>query len=386
VRPPPPRPMGLLHRHLFFSVATACAVAVGLFAFILIAGIGLRDLLGYVVAGQLAPGTAARLVVLLLPYVAVHALPIGLLTAVLLVLGRLSSQHEITAMRAAGLGLGYIARPVWLIATLAAALALWLNFQTMPAARVAYRETLVAAVRQNPLNFIVPRTFIREFPGYVIYVGARDGAELRDFWLWQLDERQRVLSVARAARGTLDFRASDGVLLLTLREVGLEARDREQPEDFSRPQPVGNSDELAVELKFGGVFKNLNLKPKIGWMTLPQLRERRAALEARGASLSPAEQAELTRIKVTVQERAAGGLAVLAFTLIGVPLGIRVSRKETSANLGLAVALVLGYYFLTTLIGLLERAPALRPELWMWLPPLLYAAVGLVLFRRLDRA
>lgn len=120
--------MGLLQRHLFISVAGAVVAAVALFGFVLIAGMGLRDLLGLVVAGRLSAGTAAYLAALLLPYVAVYALPIGLLTAVLLVLGRLSSQHEITAMRAAGLSLGYVARPIWVIASLAMLLSLWLNF------------------------------------------------------------------------------------------------------------------------------------------------------------------------------------------------------------------------------------------------------------------
>lgn len=89
---------------------------------------------------------------------------------------------------------------------------------------------------------------------------------------------------------------------------------------------------------------------------------------------------------MTLSSRAAGSFAVLAFAVIAVPLGIKVSRKETSANLGIAVALVLGYYFLDALARMLERSPALHPEIWVWLPPLLYAVVGGWLFQRVDRA
>ena len=66
--------------------------------------------------------------------------------------------------------------------------------------------------------------------------------------------------------------------------------------------------------------------------------------------------------------------------------GIKVSRKETSANLGIAVGLVLLYYFLAALTGLLQRRPDLMPEYWVWLPPLGFAAAGVWLFRRVDRA
>lgn len=361
-------------------------MAIGLFGFVLVAGQALKDLLGYVLAGQLAAETALRLLGLLLPYVAVHALPVGVLTAVLLVLGRMSSQQEITAMRAAGLSLAYIARPVWVIAGAAVLLSLWLNFYAMPRARTAYRATLVEAVRQNPTNFIVPKTFVRDFPGFVVYVGEREGAELRDFWLWELDAQKRVLGVARARSGEITFREADNRLILTLHEVSVESRDRERPEDFSKPQPVGTSESMTVELKLEGMFRQMNVARKIGWMTYDQLTTRRAELLARGERATPEERRELTRVTMTLNEKGAASLAVLAFALVAVPLGIKVSRKETSANLGIAVALLLGYYFFVSLIGSLERSPALRPELWVWVPPLAYAAVGLWLFRRVDRA
>jgi lipopolysaccharide export system permease protein len=378
--------MGLLQRHILASVAAACAAAVGLFGFVLIAGQALRDLLGYVVAGQLDPATAARLLGLLVPFVAVYALPIGLLTGVLLVLGRMSSQHEITAMRAAGLSLRYIARPVWVIAWAGVALALALNFQIMPRAQTAYRVTLVEAVRQNPLNFIVPRTFVRDFNGFVVYVGERQGAELKDFWLWKLDTQKRVTGLVRARRATIALREADDRLILTLFDASAETRAKDNPEDFSRPQPVGNSDSLTVELPLDGIFRQMQVGQKIMFMTFDQLCARRDQLEAKGAAATEGERRDLTRINVTLSSKAAGSFAVLAFAVIAVPLGIKVSRKETSANLGLAVALVLGYYFLATLTGMLERSPALRPELWVWAPPLAYAAAGLWLFRRVDRA
>jgi len=378
--------MGLLHRHLFASVAGACAVAVGLFGFVLIAGQALRDLLAYVMAGQLAPETAARLLGLMLPYVAVYALPIGLLTAVLLVLGRMSSQQEITAMRAAGLSLGYIARPVWAIAGVAVLLSLALNFYVMPRARTAYKATLVEAVRQNPLNFIVPKTFVQDFPGFVVYVGDREGAQLRDFWLWQIDAQKRVLGLARAKSGTIEYNEAKNCLILTLREVSVESRDREQPENFSKPPLVATSESTSVELKLEGVFKQMKVSQKINWMTYGQLMARRAELKDKGVQVTKDERVELTRVTVALSEKAAASFAVLAFALVAVPLGIKVSRKETSANLGIAVALVLGYYFLAALTGLLERSPSLRPEFWVWLPPLGYAVAGIWLFRRVDRA
>jgi lipopolysaccharide export system permease protein len=377
--------MGILHRHIFASVAGASAAAVGLFTFVLIAGQALRDLLGYVAAGQLQPESALKLIWLLLPYVALNALPIGLLTAVLLVLGRMSSQQEITAMRAAGLDLGYICRPIWLIAGGAVLLSLYLNFYAMPQSRSAYRATLVEAVRQSPLSFIVPRTFVRDFPGFVVYVGERDGSEMKDVWVWVLDKQSRVTEMARGESAFVTYKESDNQLVVTLRESSVERRDAESPEDFSRPQFIGSAGELPFEFSLSGVFGGGSTVRKSKWLTLDELLSRRAELRVLGVGASEVQRAELTRVTMTISQKAAASFAVLALAMVAVPLGIKVSRKETSANLGIAVLLVLGFYFFTTLTGMLERHPALRPEIWVWLTPVGYATAGIWLFRRVGR-
>ncbi|HXN34668.1 MAG TPA: LptF/LptG family permease, partial [Opitutaceae bacterium] len=162
--------MNLLDRHLFRSILGTCFAAVCLFAFVLMAGNIIRDLLGPLLSGQLSLLAFARLVLLLIPFVISYALPLGMLTAVLLTLGRLSSDSEITAMRAAGMSIPRIAAPVLVLAGLGVVLGLRVNFESMPRAKIQYEREFAAAVRANPLSFIVPKTFIREFPGVVVYV------------------------------------------------------------------------------------------------------------------------------------------------------------------------------------------------------------------------
>ena len=102
--------MNLLDRHIFRSVLLTCAAAVGLFAFVVAVPNVVRDLLGPFLAGQFGAATFARLVALLFPFAISFALPMGILTGVLLTLGRLSADSEITAMRAAGISLLRIAQ------------------------------------------------------------------------------------------------------------------------------------------------------------------------------------------------------------------------------------------------------------------------------------
>jgi len=373
--------MKILHRHIFASVLFSCLVAAGLFAFVLIVGNAFKDLIGYMLAGQLSIEAFVKLTALLAPYVAVHALPMGMLTAVLLVLGRMSSQQEITAMRAAGLSLGYVARPIFMIAVLGVIAGLAINCYYMPRSRTAYRETLNEAVRKNPLSFIVPKTFIRNFPGVVVYVNEKDGDVMRDFWLWQLDDQKRVRLFARARSGHVDYVEDENKLVLTLSQVSVETRDEKRPEDFSIPHPIATSDQMSVDLKLDNIFGRQQFTKKLSWLTYGQLLDEHKRLKAAGASLR-----QRMPVMIALSEKIANAFTILAFTIIAIPLGIKISRKETTANLGLALGLALGYYFINVIVGWLDKQPALRPDLLLWIAPVLTIALGTWLFRRVGRA
>ncbi|MBL9208415.1 MAG: LptF/LptG family permease [Opitutaceae bacterium] len=380
--------MSLLHRHILFSVAGSCAAAVGLFAFVLIVGNALKDLLQLVLSGQLPVETFVTLLALLGPFVAAYALPMGVLTGVLLVLGRMSAQHEITAMRAAGLSLAYIARPIFLLGAAAATLAAMVNYEYMPRARAAYKSTLAQAVQRNPLSFIVPKTFIRDFPGVVLYVGEKEGNVLRDVWMWELDKESRVKRSGRAETGTVTFEDGEARLVLTLRRVTTEVRKTDHLEDFSVAITPGTADEITLELQLDNLFGKQSLRKKLAWMTLSELRaekDRLAEPPADSAAALKTWAVDRMRVSYALNEKGATALAVFAFAVLAVPLGIKVSRKETSANLGLALGLVMAYYFLTVCVGWLDGHPELRPDLLLWLPSLGFLFLAGLLFRRLGR-
>jgi len=380
--------LNLLDRHIFKSVLLACAGAVALFAFVLMLGNLVRDLLPYLLSGQLTFGTFVRLVWLLVPAMAIYALPIGMLTGVLLTLGRLSADSEITAMRAAGLSLSRIARPVFVLGTLGAALGLYVNFEAMPYARVEYHKELAAAIRANPLSFIVPKTFIRDFPGFVVYVGDKQGTVMRDFWLWQLDREGRTTQLVRAESGRFDYDEAANDLILTLTRAQIEERDPRNPENFSESPRVGSFEKSEPQrLSLNRLFGAPEVRRKLAWMTYPELR----AEESRVAALpvvpggAKDHARAVMKVRLTVQEKFNTALAILSFALVGVPLGIRVSRRETSANLGVAVLLTLGYYMLTVAVSWLDRHPQYHPDILFWLPNALFLALGLWLFRRIEK-
>ena len=369
--------MNLLDRYIFKSVFVTCAGAIALFVFIMVVPNVARELLPRVTAGQLSPTALAHFIVLLLPHAITYALPMGMLTGVLLTLGRLSADSEITAMRASGVGLGRIAVPIVLLASAAVGLALYFNFDSMPRARVQYYKQLAAAVRANPLSFIVPKTFIRDFPGYVVYVHEKEGALLQDFWLWQLDENKEAVRVVHAVSGQIDAK--------------VESRTDRDPEDFSEAPLVGSfeqSDPIRLSLdRFFGPAGTARMKDN--WLTYSELKLKRSELVATPVPQDEVAAADLRqrllKLDLIISDKFNLSLAVLSLACIGVPLGLKVSRRETSANLGVALVLAMGFYLATTAVKVLDRHPELRPDLLLWLPNLLLLGGAIWLLEKISR-
>ena len=380
--------MNLLDRYIFKSVLFSCTAAVGLFAFVLTLGNVIRDLLAYILSGRLSLPVAAELILLTVASVATYALPIGILTGVLLTLGRLSADSEITAMRTSGISVWRITRPVFLLAAAGVLTGLYVNFQSMPSAKIKYERELAQAVRTDPLSFIQPKTFIRDFKGQVIYVSDFHGQELHDIWLWKLDNEGKAVEMLRAGTGHLDIDTASNELVVTLEHVQLEQRNDKNPEDFSLPPRLFSFGQVEpVRFSLDRMFGRTSVRQKLPWMTYAELRAEQARLAALPVPATEAPQHARDQMKVTltIQEKFNTALAVLSFALLGVPLGIKVSRRETSANLGVAILLALGYYLLTTAVSWIDRHPEYRPDLLMWLPNVLCLALGVWLFSRIER-
>ena len=379
--------LNLLHRHVLKEVLASTALAMGLFVFVLLLGNAMRDIAELVAAGKLDLMVFLKLMGLLIPYVAAYALPLGVLTGTLMALGRLSSQQEITAMKSAGISLYQIASPVLVISFIGMIAGVVVNLHYAPQSRLAYKHLMVSAISENPIGFIEERRFIREFPGYVIYMGDRDGPLMKDFWIWELDDEKRVKLFLRAKEGEINFDKTDNALVLTLRDGTAEQRDDSGSEGLAdEPMRSLFFGELPIELPMGKIFgEKSQRQARIKEMTFSQLMVKRELALAEETEAAEGISKNRMKVQMHMQKSFAMAFSVFSLAIFGVPLAIQVGRKESYANLAIALIIAMTYYFLIIAVSWLEGARALRPDLLIWLPNLIFQAVGFYLIQRANR-
>jgi lipopolysaccharide export system permease protein len=379
--------ISLIHRHVLWEVAKASAAAVSLFAFILIAGNAIKEILAFLLDGRMNFWFFLQLLGLLIPYVVSYALPMGVLMGILSVFGRMCAAGEYTAYRACGVSLGYISRPIIVFALLCAGMMLAINFYFAPTARGSYYSSLAQTIRADPLRFVLPKTFVKEFPGYVLYARERKEGVLKDFWIWELDNHNRPVKLIRAQEGKLAYNHEDDTLTLELKNGFSELRDPKNPDDLKQVRPTLSFDHAKLRLGLSAIIKG-ERKGKIETLTLDGLRKLEEGIVAK-IKQTPGDRGlkeQLSLVRYQVQQNFAFSGAVVALTLVGIPLAIRVSRRENTANLAVALGLGMAYYLLFVITSWAGRHPELHPEWLVWAPNLIFVVIGASLLRRAAKS
>ncbi len=378
--------MKLIHRYIFLSVLGAASMAVGVCAFVLVAGNAIRDVIGLLAGGRLTFGFFFQLLVMLIPYVVSYALPLGMLIGILAVFGRLSAQNEITAMKASGFSLSSISKPIFLLAILGTLLAALINFYYAPIAKTAYKQGIIRVLREQPLQFIQPKVFIKEFPGYVLYANERQGGHLKDFWIWELNEKGQAMLFLKAREGYVHFDEALDSLVLLLKDGMGERRRQSDPEAMQDNNvPTLYFAELSIKLPLDKIFGENTYRKKMSMLTLDELLKERKELLLREKQGDPSAFNQRIKIQVQIQKNFAMAFCILALATVAIPLGIKANRSETYANSAIALGLAMIYYFAVVVVSWLEKRPTWRPDLLVWLPAIVFQIIGIFLFRRANR-
>src|SRR4029077_19629783 len=157
-------------RYVFREIVSSAMLGTVLATFVIFLQ-SVDRLFELLVRGSANTQTVLWLFALALPPVLPLTVPFGVLVGILIGLGRLSTDGEITAMRAAGVSSRAVIPPVLTFALLAtivtAAASLWLTPRAIRQSGAILNKLEAEQLTAD----IQPRVFEEQFPNHILYVG-----------------------------------------------------------------------------------------------------------------------------------------------------------------------------------------------------------------------
>lgn len=371
--------MRVLNRYIFLDYLVIFLTTLGLITFVMTVGSLIKavDLMSRGISGLLI----LRFFLQNIPYILSFSMPISTLFAALLLFGRLSMDNEISAMKSCGLSLWRLAAPLILFSILLTGLCIYINCETAPNAKQANRELLQGAEVDQPVNLLEEGRFISDFPGLMIYVGRKNGNAVKDVVAYELG-REGVRRSVRAKQGEIVADNENRLLTVNLYDVRIEIPDPQDPLDVSKTTYI-NAEHYPVRLDFNQLAGRQKRAKKKSSMTMTDLLESIRSVEHDFPLLSAKDQLiEKNRLMIEANQRISLAAACFTFMLVGIPLGVKSHRKETSIGMVLSLAVVFIYYLFTIVAKALAGYPWLHPNLFLWIPLLVGQLLGFWLIKR----
>lgn len=410
--------MRILDRYIARQIIISTLFAVVVLSVILVLGQIFKKLLDAMVEGVIPASAVPKFIAHAFPMSLSYTIPWGILTAVLLTFGRLSADNELISMRMAGISLRRICLPVFLVAGSLAGLCLWINTVVAPHSISEIDRMTKQAVIRDPRILFMPDKTVDEsrLPGHVMYVGDRQGDQLKNVQIIQLqkgvdkNDRMKPAGMIFAREGYLktegmmerqmvEFGASGNTYFIRDEAAPLTPEEKEKmtPEQITahaarmeaeakQPPRVFDFATSLSEIPIGmkSLF-NRSTRIRVDSLTMADLHRGitvPGSIQQDNPGLEVPKDVEM---RTEWHRRISFSLACFVLALVGVPFGITAQRRETSSGFVLSLIVGISYFALIMLGSLWSSKPHYYPHLWVWLPNVVFGTLGVVMFRRLQR-
>jgi lipopolysaccharide export system permease protein len=359
-----------LNKYLIAEQIAPLSVCFFGLSLILITG-RLLQLTRYLFTSSVTVGDLLEIVVLAMPSLILYALPMATLVGVLLAFVRLSSDNELVALRAAGVGFHQFLPAVLSLLVITTGFSFFNAVSLMPSANRAFEIKLKSLGRSILPVLLKEGTFIDTVPKIVFFFGAVDPANLKIEGIFVQDNRQpdiQAVIVADHAQivypddlSQLIFKTSNGVITRV-------------SDNLKNAQAIAfkNYDlTLSMDEIFG---ESSGFRKGKREMTMSELLE----IIRKGGS-----QHEVS-LSLEFHRRLALPFSCLLLGLVGAPLGALFRQSGRMAGITVGLGVFLAYYIALSAGKGLGENGLIPPFLAVWLPNLLTAVVAVCLWIKIQ--
>ncbi|MBI2870599.1 MAG: LptF/LptG family permease [Candidatus Omnitrophica bacterium] len=370
--------MKLIRRYILKEFAGPFALSLVVLTFVLLMG-NIVKLAELVINKGVNIIDVGKLLLFLIPYLLSYTLPMSILTGLLLAMGRLSHDNEVTAIRACGVSLSRIMYPILMVGLIFSLFGVNLNSEILPHAHFASRQTLKEIGLKKPAAYLEPGTFIKTFQNYIIWIHSIRGNKLRHIRIYEPQEEDRPTRTIIAQKGEFIPSPEGNSIVLKLVNGTSDEPNRKDPSAYYKL----NFNTYYLTLDMSGEEDRSLLEKKPKDMTLSELRHELGELKNGSGAEGADERRHMVTVYTTeVHQKISLGFACLAVVFIGFPLGVVTRREERSINFLVSLGVMAAYYVLLAMGKGLAQEEGLPPALCMWFPNILLVTIGLVLTRK----
>lgn len=360
--------MRILRNYILKEFLSAFMISMFVLTFVMVLG-NLIKLAELIIAKGIPLLTAGRLFLLLIPFLFSFILPVSTLAAVLLSVGRLSSDNELIAMRSSGINLFRLLVPILIVGLLLSLFSVILNNKIIPDSHHQSREAMVEIGTQNPAAALEAGTFITAFEKFILFIYHIDGYKFTNIRIYEPQGENKPPRTIIAKKGEFILIPEKKILKLKLIDGTSDEINPRDPENF-------------YKLNFKTYFMNIDFKKsenkkidkKSKDMTLAELKDQIADFKKKGIDINP--------ILTEIYKRMALSFSCLIFCIVGAPFAMITRRREKSINFGLAFVIVGLYYVMLVGFEALSLEGKLSPLVAMGLPNVVLAVLGVIMLHK----
>ncbi|MFN7962085.1 MAG: LPS export ABC transporter permease LptF [Thermoanaerobaculia bacterium] len=322
-------------------------------------------------------GTVGRMVMATLPNILVLTLPMSLLFGLLTAVGRLASDSELVAMRASGVSLLSLYRPILLLSVLLMGINLWVSLYALPWGNSELQKIRLEILSQSVARQVEPRIFYDEWEEKILYVFSIDRTTQEWQGVFLADKHPaNDTEVTLAEKGRIRVDESGERVVLELENAEKHVVNLTNPQRYQKHHY--DHVEFVLDESFTSRERaRLKASRGVRELTVPELRKWIKQREI------PLEQRNLAEVEM--HKKFAIPVACLVFGLFALPLGFNNRRGGKTSGFALSMLVILLYYLLINSGEEAARYGRLPSWIAMWSPNLLLGALGLILLWRRNR-
>lgn len=341
-------------------------------------------LLELVVSNEVSIFEILKIFALIVPQFLEIALPMALLLGLILAFGRLSGDSELVVMRASGISLRQLVRPVFLFTVVVMVISLAVSISIRPWANTELGTTLFELAKRRLSSGLISGVF-NQLGALTIYAEKVDdgGGKLSNV----------VISDRRGAEQQQLFLAKYGQIFSNEgnRTLNLKLFDGTIQEGRGAELNVTYFDSNSVVISESELLEDDSAKDgkKPVEMSIEELEKDITEFQTKVSETGERKIfLSLTRLLVEWHRRLSLPLSCLAVGLIGMVLGIQPSRGGKSwgmaLNITIGMLVITFYYFALAFSTALGEQGIVPPWMIMWVPNVVFLILAGFLYNRME--